>query len=74
MDTISKPLKIYRDNDAARRLAYNDKIISKSEFLEVKYIVLKEKVRNQLLSIIGAPRSMMLAGTLTKTLAPKPFP
>ncbi|RWR73399.1 Gag-protease-integrase-RT-RNaseH polyprotein [Cinnamomum micranthum f. kanehirae] len=73
VDTISKPLKIYCDNDAARRFAHNDKVASKSKFLEVKYLVLKEKVRNQLVSIIGTPTSMMLADPLTKALAPKPF-
>ena len=73
MDTISKPLKIYCDNNAVRRFAHNDKVASKSKFLEEKYLVLKENVRNQFVSIIGTPTSMMLADPLTKALAQKHF-
>ena len=73
MNTISKPLKIFCDNDAARRFAQNDKVSSKSKFLEVKYFVLKEKVRDQLVSIAGAPTSQMIADLLMKALAPKAY-
>ena len=44
MDTISKLLKIYGDNDAARRFSQNDKVSSKSKFMEVKYLVLTRSV------------------------------
>ena len=73
MDIISEPLKIFGDNDAARRFAQNDKVSSKSKFLEVKYLVLKEKVRDQLVSIVGIPTSLMIADPLTKALALKDY-
>ena len=73
MDTISKPLKIFCNNDAARRFPQNDKVSSKSKFLEVKYFVLKEKVRDRLVSIVGAPTSQMIADPLTKALTPKAY-
>ena len=73
MDTISEPLKISCDNDAARRFAQNDKVSSKSKFLEVKYLVVKEKVRDRLMSIVGVPTSLMIANPLTKVLAPKDY-
>ena len=38
MDTISEPLKIFGDNDAASRFAQNDNVSSKSKFLEVKSV------------------------------------
>ena len=44
INTISEPLKIFGDNDAIRRFAHNDKVFNKSKFLEVIYLVLKEKV------------------------------
>lgn len=72
-DIICKLLKTYCDNDSARRFVLNDNVTCKSKFLEVKHLVLKEKVRDQLVSIIGAPTSLMLAVTLTKALAPKTY-
>ena len=73
MDTIFEPLKSFGDNDVARRFAQNDKVFSKSKFLEVKYLVLKEKVRDRLVSIVGIPTSLMIADPLTKALGPKDY-
>lgn len=73
MDIICKPMKTYCDNDSARRFALNDNVTCKSRFLEVKHLVLKEKVQDQLVSITGASTSLMLADTLTMALAPKTY-
>ena len=73
MYTICKPLKLYCDNDSTRRFSLNNRVTSKSKSLEVKYIVLKENVQDQLVSIIGSPMSLMLADLLMKALAPKAY-
>ena len=68
MDKISEPLKIYYDNDATRRFAHNNKCFSEYKYLEVKYLVLKEKVRDHLVSIVGAPTGLTITDSLTKAL------
>ena len=73
MDTISEPLKTFCDNDTVRRFAHNDKVSSKSKFLKVKYLVLKEKVRDRLMSIVWIPTSLVIAYHLTKALAPNDY-
>ena len=73
LDQISEPLKIYCDNDAVGCFAQNDKCYSKSKHLEVKYHVLKEKVRDCLVSILEAPMELMIADPLTKALPSKAY-
>ena len=73
MIIICKALKIYCDNDSARRFVLNDKVTSKPKFLEVKYIpCVKGKGTRSIMSIIGAPMSLMLVDPLTKALAQRP--
>lgn len=67
MDQILEHLKIYSDNDVVRKCP------NKSKYLEVKYLVLKEKVRDFLVSIIGAPTDLMIVDPLTKALLSKAY-
>lgn len=64
---------IYCDNTATRRFARNDKCSSKSEYLEVKNVILDEKVRDHLVSIKGMSTDFMIVDPLTKALVPKVF-
>lgn len=65
---ISKPLKIYCDNDVVRRFIQNNKCSIKSRYLRVKYIVLKEKIRDYLESIVGSPTDLMIVVMLPRAL------
>lgn len=68
MCTISEPLKIYCDNNAATPFTKNDKWSNASQYLEVKYPVLKEKVQDHLVSIVGIPTNLMIVDPLMKAL------
>ena len=73
MDQISEPLKIYCDNEATRHFSQNKKCSSKSKYLEVKYFIWKEKVRDRLVSIVGAPTDLLIVDPLTKALPSKAY-
>lgn len=42
-------------------------------YLQVKYIVLKEKIRDYLVSIVGSPMDLMIVVLLARALPPKTY-
>ena len=68
MDSISKPLKIYCDNTSAVRFSNNDKSSSAARHFQIKYLAVKEKVRDHLVSIEQIITKLMIADPLTKAL------
>ena len=73
VDSISKPLQIYCDNDVAVRFSNNNKTSGGSKHIDIKYLVVKERVLNQTVSISHIGTTLMLADPLTKGLTPKLF-
>lgn len=70
---FQEPLKIYCDSDVVRRFIQNDKCSIKSRYLKVKHIVLKEKIRGYLVSIVGSPTDLMILILLPRALLPKTY-
>ncbi|CAJ2672347.1 unnamed protein product [Trifolium pratense] len=71
--SIERPLKIYCDNSAAVFYSNNNMSSTKSKFIDIKYLVVKERVQEKQLLIEHIGTDLMLADPLTKGLTPKAF-
>ena len=73
VDSIAKPLRIYCDNIATVIFSKNDKFFSGSKHMNLKYLVVKERVQKQQVSIENIKTTLMVADPLTKGLPPKAY-
>ena len=71
---IERPLKLYCDNQAAVMFANNNRSLKKSKHIDIKYLVVKERVQNGQLSIEHIGTNSMLADPLTKAIPASVFP
>ena len=73
VDGIERPLKIYCDNNSAVLYSNNNRSTTKSKFIDIKFLVVKERVQNRQISIEHIGTDSMLADPLTKGLVPRVF-
>ena len=73
VDDIYRPLKLYCDNEPAVTYAHNNKSSGVAKHIDIKYYVVKDKVRDQIISLEHISTAKMLADPLTKGLPPKVF-
>ncbi|KAJ8511887.1 hypothetical protein OPV22_002321 [Ensete ventricosum] len=73
VDSITKQLKLFCDNTAVIFFSKNDKYSSGSKHIEMKYLVVRERVHKQQASIENLSTTMMIADPLTKALQCKTF-
>ena len=74
MDGIERPLKLFCDNKSAVLYSNkNNKSSTKSKFIDIKFLVIKERVQSGLISIEHIGTNSMIADPLTKGLPPKVF-
>jgi hypothetical protein len=73
VDSIAKPLKNYCDNSAAVFFSKNDRYSKGAKHIEIKYLAVKEEVQKRTITIQHICTDRMIAGPLTKGLAPKTF-
>jgi len=73
VDDIERPLKIYCDNNSIVLYSNNNKSATKSKFIDIKFLVVKERVQNRQISIKHLRTNDMLADPLMKGLVPKVF-
>ena len=73
VDDIYRPLKLYCDNNPSVQYAYNNKLSGAAKHIETKYIVVKDKVRDHVISLEHISTEKMLADSLTKGLPPNVF-
>ena len=71
MDSISEPLTIYNDNSAAVCFSKNNKRLTGSEHMHIKYLVVREKIQELQTFIVHIATKVMIADPLTKGLPPK---
>ncbi|RDY13094.1 hypothetical protein CR513_02036, partial [Mucuna pruriens] len=71
--TIEKSLKIYCDNNFTILYSNNNRSSTKSKFINIKFLVVNERVQNKKISIKHIRTSFMLADPLTKGLILKVF-
>ena len=73
MDGIERPLKIYCDNKSAVLFSNNNRSLTKSKHIDIKYLVVKERIQNGDVSTEHIRTNSMIADPLTKGLLPKSF-
>ena len=73
VDSIAKPMTIYCDNSAAVFFSKNGKYSNGSKHMEVKYLVVRERVQKQQVSIENMSTTLMIADPLIEGLPPKTY-
>ena len=73
VDDIHKPLKLYYDNNPAVCYAHNSKSSGVAKHIDKKYYVVKDKVRNHIISLEHIRTEKILADPFTKGLPPSVF-
>jgi hypothetical protein len=66
VDDIHKPLKLYCDNNPAVQYAHNNKSSGAVKHIDIKYYVVKDKVRDHIISLEHISIEKMLVDLLTK--------
>ena len=73
MEGIERPLKIYYDKKSDVLYSNNNRSSTKSKHIDIKFLIVKEKVQSDQLSIKQFSINSMIADPLTKGLPPKVF-
>nr|KYP58991.1 Copia protein [Cajanus cajan] len=73
VDGIEIPLKLFCDNKSVVLFSNNNKSSTKSNHIDIKFLVIKERVQSKQLSIEHIHTNFMVTDPLTKGLPPKMF-
>jgi hypothetical protein len=73
VDSIHKPLKLYCDNNPTVQYAHNNRSSGAAKHIDIKYYVMKDKVRDQIINLKHISTEKMLTDPLTKGLPPNVF-
>ena len=71
MDIVYKPIKLHCDNATAVFFSKNNKSGSRSKHIDIKYLVVRENVRESRIIIEHIGTLLMGADPITKGLPPK---
>jgi hypothetical protein len=70
VDSISRPLKMYCDSSAAVFMAKNNKSGSRSKHVDIKYLAIWERVKDQTIVINNISYELIIVDSLTKGMPP----
>ena len=73
VDGTKKPLRINCDNKATELYSKNNRSSSESKHIDIKFLVVKERVQSLQVSIEHINTNCMIADLLTKSLPPKVY-
>ncbi|KAK8485996.1 hypothetical protein V6N11_028247 [Hibiscus sabdariffa] len=73
VDSIARPLKIHCDNLVVVFMAKNNKSGSRSKHIDIKYLAIRERVKEKKVVIEHISTEQMLADPLTKGMPPHKF-
>jgi len=73
VDTISRPLRIFYDNSVVVFMAKNNKSGSQSKHINIKYLVIRERVKDKKVIIEHISTELMTVDPLTKGMPPFKF-
>ena len=73
VDSISRSLKLYYDNSTTVFMAKNNKSGSRSKHIDIKYLVIRERVKEEKVVIEHISIESMIVDPLTKGMPPKYF-
>jgi Reverse transcriptase (RNA-dependent DNA polymerase) len=70
IDSIARPLTLFCDNEAAVFFSKNNKSSGASKWIDIKYLIVRDKVKDGTIMIQHINTRVMLADSLTKALPP----
>ena len=73
VDDIYRLLKLYCDNNSTVQYAHNNKSSGTAKHIDINYYVVKDKVRDHVISLENISIEKMLADPLTRGLPPNVF-
>ena len=73
LSSVERPLKLYCDNKSAVLYSNNNKSSSRSRYIDIKFLIMKERVQSGQIFIEHIRTNSMIADPLTKELTPKVF-
>ncbi len=73
MDSISKPLRIYCDNSSAVFMAKSNKSGSRNKHIDIKYLAIRERVKEKKVVIEHVSTELMIADPFTTGMPPFKF-
>jgi len=73
VDTISRTLRIFYDNSVIVYVAKNNKSESWSKHIDIKYLVIRERVKYKKMVIENISMELMITDPLTKGMPPFKF-
>jgi len=73
VDDIHRPLKLYCDNEPAVCYDHNNKSSGAAKHIDIKFYVVKDKIRDHSISLEHISTKKMLADPLTKGLSSNVF-
>ena len=73
VDGVDRPFRLFYDNRSAVLYSNNNRSTTKSKYLDIKFLAVKERVQSGQLSIDHIGTDSMIADLLTKGLPPKTF-
>jgi hypothetical protein len=73
IDNINKPMRLYFDNNPAVQYAHNNRSSDAAKHIDIKYYIVKDKVRDHIINLEHISTDKMLADPLTKGLPPNVF-
>ena len=73
MEGIERPLKLYCDNKSVVLYSNKNRSSTKSKHIDIKFLVVKERVQSRQISIEHLGTNSMIVDPLTKGLPPKVF-
>ena len=73
VDDIHRPLKLYCDNEPIVTYARNNRSSNAAKHIDIKFYVVKDKVRDHAISLEHVSTKKMLTDPLTKGLPPNVF-
>ena len=73
LEGIKRPLKLYCDNKLAVLYSNNNKSSSKLKYIDIKFLVMKERVQSNQISTVHIGTNSMIVYLLTKGFLPMVF-
>ncbi|XP_062100039.1 secreted RxLR effector protein 161-like [Humulus lupulus] len=73
LENVEKPLKLFCDKNSVVLYSNNNRSSSKSKHIDIKFLVVKERVQSGQISIEHIGTHSMIADSLAKGLLPKVF-
>ena len=73
IDSISRPLKVFCDNSTVIFLVKNNKSGGRSKHIDIKYLAIRERVKDKAVVIEHASTELMITDPLTKSMPSSKF-